>query len=48
MNMRAWSILLAAALIYIYIITYYASNAQVCEYARTWKRNPLVIKWMMF
>ena len=22
--------------------------AQVCEYARTWKRNSLVIKWMMF
>ena len=47
MNMRAWSILLAAALIYIYhsILRQYA---QVCEYARTWKRNSLVIKWMMF
>ena len=34
--------------IYIYIIPYYASNYQVREYARTWKRNSLVIKWMMF
>ena len=25
-----------------------ANDSQVCEYARTWKRNPLVIKWMMF
>ena len=25
-----------------------ANDAQVCEYARTWKRNSLVIKCMMF
>ena len=25
-----------------------ANGSQVCEYARTWKRNPLAIKWMMF
>ena len=25
-----------------------ANDSQVCEYARTWKRNSLVIKWMMF
>ncbi len=25
-----------------------ANDSQVCEYDRTWKRNPLVIKGMMF
>ena len=25
-----------------------ASDSQVCEYARIWKHNSLVIKWMMF
>ena len=45
MNMRVYSF---GCGLDIYIISYYASNAQVCEYARTWKRNPLVIKWMMF
>ena len=25
-----------------------ANDSQVCEHARTWKRNSLVIKWMMF